>query len=142
MITNVIHFRVLFCIAIIAVGFVFGSCGNNTSSTNHVNHIYDDGEDDETEDYDNEDYGYASYDEEVGYEDGTYSATVDYYNPNTNYSATYTLDVEVEDGMVIRIYFPSGGWLDEDHIIPDYLDEDGSCTISSYEGNYYEIQID
>jgi hypothetical protein len=28
-------------------------------------------------------------------EDGTYSATVDYYNPETGYSQTYSLDVEV-----------------------------------------------
>ena len=123
MIKNVIYFRVLFCIAIIAVGSVFGSCDNTNSFINYAYSIGDDEED-------------------VVYEDGTYAATVVYYNSKTDYHATYTLEVEVVDGKVVQINFPSGGWLDDDHIIPEYLDEDGSCTISSYDGKYYEIQID
>lgn len=142
MIKNVIHFRVLFYIAIMAVCFVLDSCGNNTSYTNQAYHIWDD-EDDETVEYENEKCSYASDDEvEVVYKDGIYTATVDYYNPNTVYYATYTLDVEVVDGQVVQINFPKGGWLDEDHIIPGYLDEDGSCTISAYDGMTYEIHID
>ncbi len=35
------------------------------------------------------------------FEDGTYSATVDYNNPETGYSATYTLDVEVQDCQIV-----------------------------------------
>jgi hypothetical protein len=76
------------------------------------------------------------------FEDGTHSATVDYYNPETGYSQTYTLDVEVEDCEVVQINFPKGGWLDSDHITPAELDEDGSCNIDGEEGKTYEIQID
>jgi hypothetical protein len=76
------------------------------------------------------------------FEDGTYSATVDYYNPETGYSQTYTLDVEVEDCEVIQIDFSNGGWLDSDHITPAELDEDGSCTVDGENGKTYEIQID
>lgn len=76
------------------------------------------------------------------FEDGTYSATVDYYNPETGYSQTYTLDVEVEDCEVVRIDFPNGGWLDSDHITPAELDKDGNCTVDGKDGKTYEIQID
>jgi len=76
------------------------------------------------------------------FEDGTYSTTVDYYNPETGYSQTYTLDVEVEDCEVVQIDFANGGWLDSDHITPAELDEDGTCTVYGEDGKTYEIQID
>ena len=76
------------------------------------------------------------------FDDGTYSATVDYYNPETGYSQTYTLDVEVEGCEVVQIDFPNGGWLDSDHITPAELDEDGNCTVDGEDGKTYEIQID
>ena len=76
------------------------------------------------------------------FEDGTHSATVDYYNPETGYSQTYSLDVEIENCEVVQINFPKGGWLDSDHINPAELNEDGSCTIDGEEGKTYEIQID
>ncbi len=75
-------------------------------------------------------------------EDGTYSATVYYNNPQTGYSATYTLDVEVEDGQVIQIDFPNGGYIDSDHITPEALNSDGECTIYGDDGKTYSIHID
>ncbi|MBP6731953.1 MAG: hypothetical protein KA149_07840 [Chitinophagales bacterium] len=75
-------------------------------------------------------------------EDGNHNATVDYYNPNTGYSATYTLDVEVEDGKVRQINWPNGGWSDEDHITPGELGEDGNVTIDGEDGQTYDVQID
>ena len=76
------------------------------------------------------------------YEDGTYSATVDYYNPETGYSATYTLDVEVQDCQVVQINFPNDGYLDEDHISYADVDEDGNASVDGEDGKTYEIQID
>ncbi len=76
------------------------------------------------------------------FEDDTYSATVDYNNPETGYSATYTLDVEVEDCQVVQINFPNDGYLDEDHISAADLDEDGNAMIDGEEGKTYQIQID
>ena len=76
------------------------------------------------------------------YMDGTHSATINYYNPETGFSNTYTLDVEVEDCQVIQINFPNGGWLDSDHINSEELDENGTCTIEGDEGRTYGIQID
>ena len=77
---------------------------------------------------------------EVG--DGTHSATVYYNNPQTGYSATYTLDVEVEDGQVVQIDFPNGGYIDSDHITPEALNSDGECTIYGDDGKTYVIHID
>lgn len=42
--------------------------------------------------------------------DGTYPATVHYYNRNTGYSADYDLEVEVVDGEAETIYWPNGGY--------------------------------
>lgn len=76
------------------------------------------------------------------FENNTYSATVEYYNPETNFSNTYTLEVDVEDCQVVKIYFPKGGWLDEDHISAADIDEDGNATVEGEDGKTYEIQID
>ena len=94
---------------------------------------YSDGTDDELTDE-------SSEGSEV--EDGTHSATVYYNNPQTGYSATYTLDVEVEDGQVIQIDFPNGGYIDSDHITPEALNSDGECTIYGDDGKTYVIHID
>ena len=75
-------------------------------------------------------------------DDGTYSATVDYYNPETGYTQTYSLDVEVEACEVVQIDFPNGGWLDSDHISPSALDDNARCTVDGEEGRSYDIQID
>lgn len=76
------------------------------------------------------------------YEDGTYSATVDYNNSETGYSATYTLDVDVQDCQIVQINFPNDGYLDEDHISNADIDEDGSASVDGEDGKTYEIQID
>lgn len=81
------------------------------------------------------------YDEDDGYENGTYCAEIEYYNPDTGTSSTYTLNVEVEDNELATIYWSNGGWLDEDHFYPEELDEDGYCSFSSDKGYDYEVQI-
>lgn len=115
---------------------LFASCNDSSdrSSNNKSSNYYD--ESSESDYYEDEYY------EEEGFEDDTYSATVDYYNPKTGYSATYTLDVEVEDNQVTIIYFPNDGYLDDDHIWPDDLDEDGFVSIEGEEGKTYDVQID
>jgi len=126
----------LFVIAILLI-----SCNNsnNKSSNERSSDYYEESSDyDEYEQEEEEEY----YEDDEGIEDGTYSATVDYYNPETGYSATYTLDVEVEDNQVTIIYFPNDGYLDDDHIWPDELDEDGFVSIEGEEGKTYDVQID
>jgi len=82
------------------------------------------------------------YENQDGFPDGTYSATVDYHNEETDYSATYTLEVEVEDNEVTIIYFPNGGYLDGDTIWSDKLDSDGYVFVSGEEGKSYFVQLD
>jgi hypothetical protein len=77
-----------------------------------------------------------------GLDDGTYSATVGYNNSETGYSATYTLDVDVEDCQVVQINFPNDGYLDEDHISFADIDEDGNANVDGEDGKTYDIQID
>ena len=75
------------------------------------------------------------------YEDGTWCARVTYYNPNTGTSGTYTLNVEVQDNELIKIYWGNGGWLDEDHFYAQELDEDGYCSFTSDKGNSYTVTV-
>lgn len=80
---------------------------------------------------------------EERFPDDRYTATVEYYNPNTGNSNTYSLEVEVENNTVTVIYFNNGGWLDGTHIVSGgELDDDGSTTIESDKGYYYTVTID
>ena len=120
------HLRLLNVTSISLLVCILLSCGNSSKSQQY-NSIEDE------EYYDNEDNGI---------EDGTYSADVDYYNPDTGYSATYTLDVEVQDGCVTTIFFPDDGYLDDSHIDATELDDDGNCVIYDDEGREFSIHID
>lgn len=84
---------------------------------------------------------YEDYDSELSHPDGTFSADVNYYNPNTGTSSTYTLDVEVENNEVTVIYWPNGGQLDDSHFTPQELDSNGSCFFTSDQGYDYEVTI-
>lgn len=75
------------------------------------------------------------------FKDDTYSATVEYHNSETGYSATYTLDVVVEDCQIIEIDFPNDGYLDSDHISFADIDEDGNAIVEGEDGKTYEITI-
>lgn len=72
----------------------------------------------------------------------TYPATVEYHNGGTGYSASYNLDVTVEDNQVTKIEFPNGGELNQDHITPEELDNDGNATVQGEDGKTYDIHID
>lgn len=96
----------------------------------------------EKSNYNKENYETTENTSECKLEDGTYSATVEYNNSKTNYSATYTLDVEVEDCQIIEIDFPNGGHVDSDHISYADIDEDGNASVEGENGKSYQIQID
>ncbi len=98
--------------------------------------------------YDSSEDSYLSEEESDGdsevdevFEDGTYSASVDYYNPETGYTSTYSLDIEVVDNEVTTIYFPNDGYLDDDHIWPSELDASGYVVIDGEDGKTYAVQI-
>lgn len=73
--------------------------------------------------------------------DDRYCAEVDYYNPNTGTHSSYTLTVEVESNEITKIYFPNGGWLDNDHFQSAELGEDGTTIFTSDKGYEYVITI-
>ena len=87
--------------------------------------------------------GYSSdgevYEEWGGY-DGEYCAEVEYYNPNTGTQSTYTLNIYVEDDELIEIYWPNGGWLDQDHFWSTDI-SDGTCSFTSDNGYEYTVTI-
>jgi hypothetical protein len=126
------------------------SCNSKNSESNsdeNLNNSYtieQENTDDEISHETNDDNGRIIENTYSGckFEDGDYSATVDYNNSETGYSATYTLDVEVSDCQVIRINFPNDGYLDEDHISYADIDEDGSASVDGEDGKTYQIQID
>lgn len=76
------------------------------------------------------------------YKDGTYMATIDYFNPQSSYRSTYTLKIGVEHGWVTKIAFPNDAYMGNDHITPAELDEDGGCNVYGEHGKVYTIQID
>jgi hypothetical protein len=78
---------------------------------------------------------------EEGFEDGTYCADVTYYNPNTGTSNDYTFEVEVQQNEVVQINFGNGGYLDNEHMTPEVLDENGECTIFSDRDYEYSIKL-
>ena len=91
-----------------------------------------DSQDDATEEY---------YINEYDFEDGTYCAQVEYYNPNTGTRSEYTLNVDVESNELLLIHWTNGGWLDEDHFDPAEFDSNGYCEFISDQGYEYTVSI-
>lgn len=89
-----------------------------------------------------EDYESARSQEdgEAEFSDGEWCADVEYYNPSTGTRNTYTLDVEVEGGELIRIDWPNGGWLDESHFVAEDISS-GECSFTSDRGYEYTVTL-
>jgi hypothetical protein len=79
---------------------------------------------------------------EAQYEDGVYCALVKYYNPSSGSSNYYKLTVEVENGELVKMWWPNGGWLDNSHFTPPDVDDSGHCTFTSDKGYQFELFID
>lgn len=82
----------------------------------------------------------TEYDTYNDIEDGVHSAEVRIYNPNTGHTGTYTLDVEVENGELVKIYWDNGGWLDESHFTATDI-SNGTASFTDDEGREYEVTI-
>lgn len=77
----------------------------------------------------------------TNYEDGTYCAEVEYYNPRTGTNSIYTLTVEIEEGRLVRINWPNGGWLDESHYSGVEISDSGEAYFESDRGYQFTLQI-
>jgi hypothetical protein len=122
------------------------SCLSKTKSDSENNEVLNSSittdDENDSENIDNETNIETNSSSGCGLDDGTYSATVGYNNSETGYSATYTLDVDVEDCQVVQINFPNDGYLDQDHITAADIDEYGNANVDGDDGKTYEIQID
>lgn len=146
--------QTIISICLLTLGCLISFCSSKSENRQEViksNSSYSSSTDDEDENNEEGSYQNSESDESgetnesssgCKFEDGTYSATVDYNNPETGYSATYTLDVEVHDCQVVQINFPNDGYLDDDHISYADIDEDGNASVDGEDGKTYEIQID
>lgn len=80
-------------------------------------------------------------DDDLQYENGKYCAEVTYYNSNSGTRKTYTLNIEVEEKELTKIYWPNGGWLDDSHFNPPGIANDGTCSFSTDKGYDYQVSI-
>jgi len=74
------------------------------------------------------------------YDNGSYCAEVEYYNPRTGTHSTYTLPVRIEDNKLTVIYFPNGGWLDDSHFTPPTI-KNGEANFVSDRKYRYTVTI-
>jgi len=82
-----------------------------------------------------------SFTEKEKYQDGTYCADVDYYNPKTQRTSSYSLNVEVTNGKLVKIKWSNSGWLDENHFTAPIVSDNGTCSFTSDKGYSYTIDI-
>lgn len=83
----------------------------------------------------------SSNNESNSYPEGSYCAGVTYYNPNTQKQSEYTLNVEVENGKLVKIFWSNGGWLDDTHFTPPDVSSSGDCSFTTDKGYQYNVSI-
>lgn len=138
--------RFISFIIVLSLLLAVSSCGHRSSDESSNNNDYDK---DEYSDYSTESQmssgGIANPDDEddengsdSDIDDGPYSATVSYYNPETGFSNSYDLDVEVESNEVVQIDFPNGGYLSSSETV----NSDGTCIVTDDRGCTYDVQIE
>lgn len=87
-----------------------------------------------------ESHGFTIYGENDYYKDGVYCAEVMYENPYTKSSSTYQVRVEVRGGYLVKIDWPTKGWLDDVRFAPQNITE-GECSFKSGNGYFYTITL-
>lgn len=76
------------------------------------------------------------------FNDASYRAKIEYFNPNTKTRSDYSLYVDVKNNKVIVIHFENGGWLDESHIISGgELNPQGNTTLYTDKGYEYNVAL-
>lgn len=74
------------------------------------------------------------------YADGEYTAEISYYNPKTRTQSEYTLNIEIEDDKLVKIYWSNGGWLDDSHFTPPDIST-GEAFFKSDKGYQYRVRV-
>jgi hypothetical protein len=88
----------------------------------------------------NEEVTEENSNDENGYHDGTFCAEVTYNNPKTGTNSNYILLIEVQNGNLVKINWPNGGWLDDTHFSPPDI-ESGHAEFTTNESTEYIIEI-
>ncbi|MEO5775263.1 MAG: hypothetical protein ABIQ27_00065 [Flavobacterium sp.] len=73
--------------------------------------------------------------------DGKYSATIHCYKTATHYPKTQTLDVDVKDCEIIKIYLPNNKCLEANQLFNASIDENGIAVIDDDDGRTFEVAI-
>ena len=69
-----------------------------------------------------------------------YCVDVDYYNPKTGKQSSYRLDAQVDSGNLIKLNFPSGGYLDKNDF-GNVLFNGETAIATIYGGETYKVRI-
>jgi hypothetical protein len=76
------------------------------------------------------------------FNDASYKAKIEYFNPNTKTKSEYSLYVDVKNNKVIVIHFENGDWLDESHIVSGgELNPEGNTTLFTDKGYEYNVSL-
>jgi hypothetical protein len=77
----------------------------------------------------------------IAFEDGKHCATVEYHNPKTGNTSSYKLSVEILQNELTKLYWPNGGWLDQNHFCCATLDHRGHTSFTSDKGQEYQVTL-
>lgn len=112
-----------------------------TSDEFHDDEFHDDEfHDDEFHDEFSSNESHDEFSSGKKYTDGEYNAEIKYYNSNTRKHSVYKLSVEVENGELVKIEWPNGGWLDDSHFSPPNI-SDGTASFKDDRGIEYDIRL-
>lgn len=67
-------------------------------------------------------------------------AEVEVFIPSSGSNKIYTLKVEVKNDKLIKIYWPNGGWLDEDHFTPPNISR-GEARFKDDRNREFKVEL-
>lgn len=68
-------------------------------------------------------------------------AEVTYKNEKTSTISNYTLNVEINENKLSKIYFQNGGWLDNSHFIEPEFNSDNKTEFVSDKNVKYNVTL-
>lgn len=84
----------------------------------------------------------SAYKSDKVYENGTYCATIEYFNPDTEANSTCNLSVEVQNNELVHINSCDCNWADKSQFVATKLDETGSAIFTGNKSSEFTITID
>jgi len=72
--------------------------------------------------------------------DGIYCAAVERYNPRTQKESSYTLTVDIKNKLLMRLYFPNGGYMDYNDFEPVKV-KNNKTSFSDFKGIQFKVEL-